>query len=315
MSRLTASSQPTLGLSFETRVAGVLATLGHLPDATIGLLGIRFFDFMDNHRKKVARNAGESWPAGARAQRFVFAYSNRYGARKIDPDSFRDLVGESFMFPPQAVANPARFWELFERGGVVSGDAAMTIPFRQGAGPLGTDIIGRGVVARTFQRLGFEEGAARQKAAGALPGEFFDVGVGGVLIDPDAARGDPRGLRGVLRRTLTRKPRLKFGASYEAIKDRHLAKIDKVFDQALTATGPAAQAAIVQEAQEKRLGRNQFSFARDGKPRRTEFDRNLARYLSNLRAAGVPKKVREEAKRLVEADRLKDRTRVIGGAA
>lgn len=330
MSRVTTSSI-TAGASggVQIQVNGiydVIATVGFVPSAIVGVLSIRFFDLMDHHRKAVANNARDTWAAGRRAQRFVFAYSSRYGSMNNGkPRSFRELVGESFLVGP--ASSPGRFWEIFEEGGQMVGSGPMTVPI----GPPGSQTLGyktlfAGRTRREFARYGAAYGLGAEAAtrvAERTRARFDIVNRGsarGLLVETVGASGSEgiqTLIRGVLRRAVRRRPILKFRDSFDRIWPKHSAKIDRVLERALTKAG---QAGAEEELRNARAGGggpakvNQFS---SGKTR-TEYDRNLRRYLagkdfSQIRS-GLEQAVRDRAAAEESQSRLAPRER-IGRAA
>lgn len=315
MSRLAGTSSGLSGggvaVSLSARIAEAVATLGYLPPALLGALQIRFFDLMDHHRKSVAKHAGQTWPAKARARKFIFAYSSRYGSLKREPTELADLVGESFLFSPRGASGGGggTFWEAYERGGTISAGKGMLIPFEAGAGPLGASNLLRTRLVKSFARAGLDAGGV----GGYLGGGRFDIintpRVKGLLIAELERRGSA-GVRsialGVIRKTRRQRPILRFHQTFDAIWPAHSAKFDKAVDQAMTVAGQQALAERTREAAAEAAARNQHTIA--SSPRRTEYDRNLRQYLLRTGrrtvATAIDKAVRDRAAALASAERI-----------
>ena len=282
MAKISATTLKTGGDELSVSVDGiydVVATLGFVPPALVGVLAARFYDLMDHHRKKVANNARDTWPGGGRAaQKFIFAYSSVYGSKnRGKPQGFGDLVGESFLVSPASVAG--RFWENFERGGRVSAGGVMTVPFEKGSGPIGRQNLFASRVQKTFAKLGISSEKANA-VIGRTKGRF-DITRGGLLTQTGEANARTgEGLRtifvGKLSRSVNRRPILKFNASFEAIFPKHAAKFDDAMERALTIAGNESLKSELVRSQQQ-VGQGNRS---PGRVRSTDFERGLRRYLA-----------------------------------
>lgn len=264
-----------LGIKID-RLGEVAATLGYIPAGVIGALGEAVFDHVSHHRKSVIKHAGTTYANPARGRRFVASRLFRYGRTRPDPSKIRHIQGESFA---AALSSPGRTrsgriipvdkqqLELLERGGTVNTRSPMAIPIGEGrneAGPY--------------------KGQFKPAAAKAIRERRTDLvvrpGKPTLIVQELAASrrgGVQLGIRsrviGVLSRRRQQRPMLGFFSSAKRIESKHLAKYDRVIEQALTSSG---RAAIAERSKSLELGRKAY---------RAEFDRFISADPTNHRGA------------------------------
>lgn len=222
------------------RLGEVLAAVGYIPAALVGALGEAVYDHMSHHRKSVIGSAGSRFRNPARGKRYVASRLFAYGRRRPTPTKIEDIQGESFM---AALASPGKTKTgrvfpasrsqllLLETGGVVNTRKPMAIP------------IGEGV-----NESGPFAGQWRPSALKAIRERRTDLvvrpGRPTLIVQELAAtrrQGVQLGIRsqviGVLSRRREQSPILGFFEQARKIEPKHLAKYDRVIDQAMTAAG------------------------------------------------------------------------------
>lgn len=231
-----------MNIKVDVNMEEVLATLGYMPPALAGALKGRFADFIDHHKRTVIKYVGvNGFRAKRGAQRMVASRLFGYSSKVKEPTQINEVQGESFMAArPDVPALLPEAIQAFEDGKHVYSREPMAIPFSTGASA--------SIVNGVFK---FKEGASRRWHV-PLKDLSFIKGKDGrtyIIDDRDSTvRRMRRGgvkeypIVGVMGRRRYQPAVLGFGKGAEAIRERHMQRISRDADLAMTAAGRLALA-------------------------------------------------------------------------
>jgi hypothetical protein len=222
----TSSTYAGVKIDVSAQANAVVAQLGYMPAAMLGMMRLRLLDLVDHHRLSVGKAVGKDFPSHRRAQKMFFALSVRYGAKPGQAKSIEDLYGRSFAIAPESVGRE-KFWELMQTGGRVQARAPFFIPFKD-KGSFANQYAGDGPFSIARSGLVFMRTAKRTRRQGTAT---FVSATGAPVASGVAI--------GVLRRSRQSKKRLKFWELLDSIKGKHFEAMEKDVDLAMTVAGQA----------------------------------------------------------------------------
>jgi hypothetical protein len=226
---------------FQAGDKGVLGALGHTPPALIGAIGRRFRDFADHHKKSVLKRARGDFASRDRAVRMLasrlFGYSTSRGAERLG-----QVRGESFLAAREDNAGHPLGREYFlslEEGRSISTSDPMIIPTEAG-------LPYSGVFKNTpvWARVNGGEGSLLSRGFSFAPsanGRTLLVDERERTLARAAREGQSGGVVvGVLSRRRRQRQRLHFHDEADRVAPKHLARIEKDVELALTVAGRAS---------------------------------------------------------------------------
>jgi hypothetical protein len=218
--------------SIKMNLAEVVASVGLIPAALIGSIGMLNYDLVSHQRLKTLKDHG--LPGGRQAQKMLATRLFGYGRKVKSPTRISELEGESFAAAVSGETFGGEQLKDMETGRLVSSREPMAIP-------LGAASLRGG--ARSAAMARFRKQLKNR--------ELVRVGKGLLVLRKTqeshmarasagrAARGSTR-IVGVLLRGRTQRPMLGFYRAFDAILPTHMGKYEKAMEQSLTAAGREA---------------------------------------------------------------------------
>lgn len=220
MSRAPSTSM----LQIQARTAEVVQLLGGLPDVVAFALQEAMFDTVNHHRSSVLKN--HKMPSKKRGREMLAATLHRYSKRGNDRAKPMEMSAESF-----GAAETPEFLLNLERGGRVTSSDWMAIPIMSGFRTLKS---GERMTHANFRKF---LASGKLQAIRSSKGEILLVHQAKARVVKGEMRGERSTIMGVLKKSRTQRPMLGFAEQWNRIQPKHLAKFDKILDQAITEAG------------------------------------------------------------------------------
>lgn len=212
--------KPGIEASIGVDARQVMATLGYLPAALIGVIVEENWDLINHHRSSVLKH--HRFPARRASQNLIAASTQGYGRRRPNPRSLSDAQGEIFMGDvPAPDKFGVGFWRTMEFGRAISARRPMAVSFA------------------AINAVGAARTRIQQQFRDALTARRFAVTRGGLLVlRKGRLSGQRRGeIIGKLIRRRTQGRLLGFYEQFDRIVPAHLSRYDEFMDLALTESG------------------------------------------------------------------------------
>lgn len=220
MSRAPSTSM----LDVQARTAEVVQMLGGMPDVVAFALQEALFDAVNHHRRSVLQH--HKMPSKKRGREMLAATLHRYSKRGADRSKPMEMSAESF-----GAAETPQFLLNLERGGQIAASEWMAIPFMGG---LRTLKSGERVTRANFKKF-LTSGKLRAVRSGR--GEILLVHHVKARTVKGELRGGRATIMGILKKSRKQRPLAGFAEQWNRIQPKHLAKFDKILDQAITEAG------------------------------------------------------------------------------
>lgn len=220
MSRAPSTSM----LDVQARTAEVVQMLGGMPDVVAAALQEAMFDAVNHHRKSVIDH--HKMPSKKGGSKMAAATLHRYSKRGTDRAKPMQMEAESF-----GAAQNHRFLTHLEEGGRVVASDWMAIPIMGGFRTLKS---GERMTHANFHKF---MKSNQLQAVRTSKGDILLVHHAKARKVKGEMRGERSTIMGVLKKSRTQRPMLGFAEQWNRIQPKHLAKFDKILDQAITEAG------------------------------------------------------------------------------
>lgn len=208
-------------------MAEVVATLGGLPDVVAAALKEATFDAVNHHRRHVLKHnqmpsMAKGGKQGKGGQKLLASLLHRYSRASDNAARPMDISGESF-----GAAQLDKLLENLERGAMITTREAMAIPIDGGM----ATIKGQQITHANFRKF------LAQRKLDIVPTKR------GALLVHKARASKAQGMRsvvyGILLKRRKQRPLMGFEKAWTTIEARHVAKFDRILEQAITEAGRA----------------------------------------------------------------------------